>query len=1638
MRSFIIVIYCFFIIHQLFSQPFGNEWVNFNQKYYRIPIAKTGIYRISRQTLVNAGFNINNISPKNIQLFARGEEQYIYVHGESDDIFNTNDYIEFFGKANDGEFDSLLYDNPYDCVNPYMSLINDTIYYYLTWNTSTNNKRVVLENDTSFQSHLSSLATYCMVEQTYTARSQYYYGDMGSWYNVAEGWAANYSDLNLPQSYSIVSDNFADVSVPYHLSFTCFSASNALYTGIGNHHLKLFFNNQLIEDTIFFGYKKINKTLQFNGNLPSTSQLLLQSVDDLNVITDKLVLSNVRLYYPHTFQFYEARQQFDLYNSTVSNKIYVEINIQNNGNLVLWDFQNHKKINSLYASGVYKALIPNGVEPIRCFYSFEDSIYQATVLPGKYFTDYVHNAEKADYIIITHAKLNSSAVQYANYRNQTGYKCLIVDIDQLYDQYAFGIAKNPLAIRNFIYHYHIENPNLIKHIFIVGKAIHSEMVRNNSVFFSQCLVPTFGTPPSDELLVTFRGEDKPAYSIGRLAATSNTDVLTYLNKVIQHENTGTQEWQKRVLHFGGGVNISEQITFAGYLSSLAQIIEDTLYAGFVQTFLKTTSLPIQITVSDSIRNLINDGCGIMNFFGHASSGGFDQNIDEPSTYSNNGKYPFLLANTCLSGDIHLPDYMRISEKWVITPNKGSIGFLASTDLDNAGYLFLYSSEFYRQITYKNFAQPIGYCIKEAITELLNTNGNNNNMKNTCYDMTFHGDPAIKLPVNILPDLTISNQNISFYPAIVSSELDTFEVHAVVTNIGRAVTQPFLVDLVRNFADGSSETVSKVLTQCLYKDTVIFRLPVDLIRGPGLNHFCIKVDAGNWIAEYSETNNEACVDFTINISNIVPVYPNEFAIYPYDTVTLKASTGYPFLPNQNYIFEIDTTDLFNSPLKKSAIINHQGGVVTWKPPIILNDCTVYYWRVALQNNTSNINWKESSFIYIPGKTGWSQAHYFQFKKDRYQFIEYNRPYRSFDFITTPRQLHCQTRGLGVFSSYFDYQYNLEGIIERSSCSPTSAMLVVVIDPQTIMPWESNRNNYGHINYPICPGENRPDHYYVFPTDAAHFDLFANFIRDTVPNGYYILTYNFLSGNFSNWNENAYQALEQLGAVQIRTIPNNGAYIFFCKKGDNNVVYERVGGNNDTISFTYHIPVNYSEGYIYSTLIGPSTQWQTLHWLPKPKEQPNKDLNYLSLIAYKANFDSSIVIQQMGEDTLDLYTLNHYVDASIYPYVRLTLKTSDDSLKTPTQLVRWQITYDGVPETAINPEKGYYFYKDTVQEGDIIKFAVATQNISPYDMDSLLVKYWIQDKNNNVVPLATKRLRTHPASDVLIDTIQFNTVGYPGINHIWYEVNCINPAWGTYDQLEQTHFNNIAEKAFYVQSDKINPILDVTFDGVRILDGDIVSAKPNITIQLKDENKFLALNDTSLFVIYLIQLETNTEHRIYFTNSDNNVQFYPAQLPHNSCKIVYSPTLADGRYMLRVQAKDVSNNISGFYDYTIRFEVINKQTISYVLNYPNPFSTSTRFVFTLTGAEIPDDILIRIFTISGRVVKEIRKSELGNLHIGRNITEYAWDGTDEYGDKLANGVYFYQVEARYKGNDVEHRVTDADRFFKHGFGKLYILR
>jgi len=215
-----------------------------------------------------------------------------------------------------------------------------------------------------------------------------------------------------------------------------------------------------------------------------------------------------------------------------------------------------------------------------------------------------------------------------------------------------------------------------------------------------------------------------------------------------------------------------------------------------------------------------------------------------------------------------------------------------------------------------------------------------------------------------------------------------------------------------------------------------------------------------------------------------------------------------------------------------------------------------------------------------------------------------------------------------------------------------------------------------------------------------------------------------------------------------------------------------------------------------------------------------------------------------------------------------------------------------------------------------------------------------------------------------------------------------------------------------------------------------------MKLTDDSQYMLLNNADLIKVQLKHPDGLV--RDYQFNNDTLVLTPPGQGGNsgNTAMVTFKPSLlADGDYELIVSAKDQSGNTAGGLNYRIAFQVINKPMISNLLNYPNPFTSSTAFVFTLTGSDIPQNIRIQILTVTGKIVREITKAELGPLRIGRNITEFKWDGTDQYGQKLGNGVYLYRVLTNLNGRSLDKYSTqdnNTDKYFNKGYGKMVLIR
>ena len=120
------------------------------------------------------------------------------------------------------------------------------------------------------------------------------------------------------------------------------------------------------------------------------------------------------------------------------------------------------------------------------------------------------------------------------------------------------------------------------------------------------------------------------------------------------------------------------------------------------------------------------------------------------------------------------------------------------------------------------------------------------------------------------------------------------------------------------------------------------------------------------------------------------------------------------------------------------------------------------------------------------------------------------------------------------------------------------------------------------------------------------------------------------------------------------------------------------------------------------------------------------------------------------------------------------------------------------------------------------------------------------------------------------------------------------------------------------------------------------------------------------------------------------------------------LEPGIHSINFKAWDVFNNSSTSEIEFLVYDQNEELVISNVLNYPNPFIDYTEFWFNHNSSDVLD-VLLQIFTISGKLVKTINQqtNTLGSSNLSRDIV---WDGRDEYGDRLAKGVYVYKINVR----------------------------
>ncbi|MEO8762352.1 MAG: C25 family cysteine peptidase, partial [Bacteroidia bacterium] len=956
-----------------------------------------------------------------------------------------------------------------------------------------------------------------------------------------------------------------------------------------------------------------------------------------------------------------------------------KLSISNFNNLggqpVLIDNNNHK-ITFAPSAPTFTVLVPNGGSNNFCFLSSWANVNAASInLPitavngtGTFVNYLAQGNLDSAFVIISHPKLiNAPSVgvnQYAAFRSSAiggSYHTLVASINDLYDQFAYGVERNPISIKNFC-GYLIANATATSirppsNLFLIGKGTHAwECVYQQAataITAATCLVPSFGNPSSDVLLTEgLPGSTifpEPAISTGRLSAQNDQEVLNYLSKAqLFVAQPADDIWKKTAIHFIGGNSSSDQQTFNSYMTYLKNIYEDVQVGGDVFSFYKTSTAPISINTNDSVALLINQGVSLMTFFGHGSPTGFDQNIDAPSTYNSAPKIPFIIANSCYTGDMFSVNDVTNSEEWVLAPNdKGAIGYIATTAEGVAQQLIVYTSELYNQFCKVNYGLSYGSNMKNAIKAIMTyTSGIPIDpvlQAETCMEMTLHGDPAIKGSTVPLPDYQITNADLIFdtqtYPT------DSIGLKIVMTNVGKAVHGVYSVRIRRVFPNGDTTTLYKTVSAPLYKDTLSFFIFENYTKAVGVNNFSVDINYLHPIINeynYHYANNSiSSIPLFIRGSDIEPVWPYKYAIVPnIQKVTLKASTADAFALLTTYHFQMDTSASFNSPILTNTLVTAVGGVVTAPNLSLLNiDSVVYFWRVA--KDEASPNWKQSSFQVIVGKYGWEQAHFFQFNHDGYQYVKQDSLNRMFTFVNNINTIGVKTAIIPSNNppipigshSFTDVQLYLNnGQVHLWSCGVDGWVIGIfdtisgkLIPSYTVAQAPNYTANaptyYGNPKNCMCDGTSST---FDFGSENQCVDRPGNIpdpmdwrpnlkgLLDTLKPGTPVIAYTAKASYDNNIhsypvvaNGDLIQAFHSIGSTKIDSLINNDttSLIIFGRKGwgpgNGHIAHEVLSHNQyELISLVDTLSTHFDNGFIASEIIGPAqksdTAWKQLHW------------------------------------------------------------------------------------------------------------------------------------------------------------------------------------------------------------------------------------------------------------------------------------------------------------------------------------------------------------------------------------------------------------------------------------------------------------
>ncbi len=645
-----------------------DYFLNRADEWYKIEVTKDGLYRISAEELQRAGIDLRSSNPRRLAVFNRGQEVAVRVIGEEDGRWDDGDAVEFYGES-------------------YKDFYNSRNVYWLTPNGGDG-----LRMETVAAAPIGS----ARVIETGTAFLRYeidriYRADFPGHTNN-ERWFMD--RLQAPQtvSYTVTLDEpAADDGTYAVLKFRLQAIAQDLSIN-PDHHTQIRVNETVVHDVFWDGRIAYTDSVSFSPQLLKDGDNLIQFVGpgDTGSFLDWSLIDWFALSYPRrnralggmlrfysasgngTFRLFDLGRLADIYDITDPQRVCLLKNVA---------VEEGNRLFSLSKGG------PAKIMAVTAGAKLSASLQKAPTYRLRLLRP------PCDYLIITVPAFHEALEPLAAFHRQRGLNVMIVDADEIYDEFNFGL-KSERAVRSYLtfaYHGYASPP---QYVLLVGDAswnprninpespaygggaetdlVPTRLFESSVDHFEACSDNWFACVDGDSDVL-------PDMFVGRLPARSSAQVEQMVRKILAYQAAQDQPAFHRCV-FVADIGEGGTLAFEDSSTALAnRFIPGTMAAEKI--YLSQLG---EAATKESIKQAFGRGALFMNYFGHGSVGTWSAKSilsrKDVADLPPSEVPPFLFTMSCINGYFADPNDLNASlVELLMRQDRGGIiaGFTAS-------------------------------------------------------------------------------------------------------------------------------------------------------------------------------------------------------------------------------------------------------------------------------------------------------------------------------------------------------------------------------------------------------------------------------------------------------------------------------------------------------------------------------------------------------------------------------------------------------------------------------------------------------------------------------------------------------------------------------------------------------------------------------------------------------------------------------------------------------------------------------------------------------------------------------------------------------------------------------------------------